>query len=61
MRKPEILSESLVKDAERVGKIHSTLDRDISFPTDTPRRAGEVAEAIDRHDRCFFERRYVER
>src|SRR5215831_7832192 len=61
MRKPEILGEGLVKDAERVGKIHSALDRDISSLTDTPCRAGEVAEAIDRHDHRFFEWRHVER
>ena len=61
MREPEILGKGLVKDAERVRKIHSTLDGDISSLTNAPCRAGKVAEAIDRRDHCVFERRYVER
>src|ERR1700758_3072804 len=61
MREPEILGKGLVKDAERVGKIHSTLDGDVSSLTNTPCGAGKVAEAIDRHDHCVFEWRYVER
>src|SRR6516164_3111519 len=57
--KAEILGQSLIKDTERMRKIYPTLDRNVGFPTHTPCRAGEVTEAIDRDDSCFFERRNV--
>ena len=57
--KAEILGQSLIEDAERVREIYPTLDRDVAFPTDTPCRAGEITETVDRDDSRFLERRNV--
>ena len=57
MRKAEILRQRLIEDAERMRKIHPSIDRDVCALARPPGRAGEIAEAIDRDDDRLFERR----
>ena len=61
MGKAEILGHGLVEDAERMRKQHAAVERQVSSAADTPRRAGKIAEAIDRDDNSFAERRGIER
>ena len=61
MRKAEILRQRLVKDAERMRKIDPILHLDSGPATDAPRGAGEIAEAVHRHDHRLLERRDMKR
>src|SRR5437764_8501941 len=54
------MGEGLVKDAERMRKVDPPRDLDFAPLTDTPHRAGKVAEAVDRDNDCFFKRRDME-
>ena len=59
VRKAEELRDRLVEDAERVRKIDALLDLDRGAAAHAPRRAGEVAEAVDGNDHRLRERRPV--
>ena len=60
MRKAQILRQRLIEDAERMREIHASVDGDGLASADPPRSAGEVAEAVDRDDDGFGERRNME-
>jgi hypothetical protein len=60
MGKAEILRERLVEDAERVREMHPAVDLDVGALRDPPGGAGKIAEAIDRGDNGFLERRDME-
>ena len=54
----EVLRHSEVKQAERVGEEHVPVDGQAGAGHAAPRRADEIAEAVNRADRGVVERRY---
>src|SRR5205823_1411753 len=61
MREPEILGQSLVKDAERVREIHPSFELDIRSAANAPSSAGEIAESVNRDDGRLVKRRHMKR
>ena len=53
------MRQRLIEDAERMREIHPSIDGDVCALADPPGRAGEIAEAVDRDDDGFLERRNV--
>jgi hypothetical protein len=60
MGEAQILRQRLIEHAEGVWEVHASVDGDGAPAADPPGRAGEVAEAVDRDDDCFGERRNME-
>src|SRR6476659_3562537 len=61
LRKSEKLRKCRVVEAEGVRKLNAAADIELIASTDAPHHAAEIAEAVDRHDRGFFEWRRKER
>ena len=61
MREAEILGHGLVEDAERMRKQDTAFERKRRRVAIAPRRAGEIAEAVDGNDRRFAEGRWIKR
>ena len=61
MGKAKILCQRLVKDAERMRKVHAPVDFDVASAAHAPSCASEIAKAIDGDHHGFIERRDVER
>ena len=61
LHEPEVLRHRQVHNPQRVRKERAIDDLDLGAPADRPRRADEVAEAVDRADGRVLERRDEER
>ena len=56
-----VVSEGAVEQSQAVGKAQFFQQRDLVSLADADRAGGPLADAVDRQDRGFFERRRIER